>query len=113
MLLAAVDPDSAKQRALRGLTHHHALLAGVSRGLQVLPWSVKRAAVRLWARAMDGHAVETAAEMIGPQTVQQGFFLGLTEFELLSAPPDWWLLRYFGRRAVVISAPGDTWNPGK
>ena len=35
--------------------------------------------------------------------------MGLTEFEALAAPPDWWLLRQLGPRAAVVAAPNDVW----
>lgn len=35
--------------------------------------------------------------------------MGLTEFEALAAPPDWWLLRELGPRAAVVAAPNDIW----
>lgn len=66
-----IDPGSRKQAALRRLTSSHRLLGRAAAALGALPGPVKRAAVRLFDRQMDGHAVRTAAEMVHPATGEQ------------------------------------------
>lgn len=108
----AADPSSLKQRQLRWLAQHHRSLRAAAGALALLPGGLKRAAVRLFSRDMDdGPSVEAAASLVHPDAVEQAFYLGKTEFEELAAPADWWLLRALGRRAVVCSAPADTWFP--
>eukprot|EP00887_Chlorella_sp_A99_P001823 scaffold19.g1823.t1 len=95
----AADPSSLKQRQLRWLAQHHRSLRAAAGALALLPGGLKRAAVRLFSRDMDdGPSVEAAASLVHPDAE-------------LAAPADWWLLRALGRRAVVCSAPADTWFP--
>jgi hypothetical protein len=44
-----------------------------------------------------------------PACVANGLYMGLTEFEALAAPADWWLLQSLGPRFAVFAAPNDTW----
>lgn len=40
---------------------------------------------------------------------ENGLYMGLTEFETLAAPAQWWLLEALGPRFAIFVAPGDTW----
>lgn len=44
-----------------------------------------------------------------PDCVNNGLYMGLTEFEALAAPADWWLLRALGPRFCLFAAPNDVW----
>jgi hypothetical protein len=41
--------------------------------------------------------------------VANGLFMGCSEFQLLAAPADWWLLQWLGSRFAVFVAPNDVW----
>ncbi len=55
------------------------------------------------ARACPGAVFATAA------CVENGLYMGQTEFEALAAPADWWLLRSLGSRCAMFAAPDDAW----
>jgi len=42
-------------------------------------------------------------------SAENGLYMGLTEFETLAAPADWWLIEDLGPRFAIFVAPGDTW----
>ena len=54
-------------------------------------------------------AAPLCAVFTTPTCVENGLYMGNTEFETLAAPADWWLLRQLGRRFAVFVAPNDTW----
>lgn len=41
--------------------------------------------------------------------VENGLYMGQTEFEALATPADWWLLRTLGSRFAMFAAPDDAW----
>ena len=41
--------------------------------------------------------------------VNNGLYMGRTEFEALAAPADWWLLHQLGPRFALFAAPSDIW----
>ncbi|KAI3433520.1 hypothetical protein D9Q98_003330 [Chlorella vulgaris] len=105
-----VDPSCTRQRRLAWLTRHHALVARLAGGLGLLPVGVRRGLVRLLGGAMDAHAVDTVADVFASRDcVANGLFMGCSEFQLLAAPADWWLLQWLGSRFAVFVAPNDVW----
>ncbi|PSC73939.1 thiol-disulfide oxidoreductase [Micractinium conductrix] len=105
-----VDPDCSRQRRLQRLTPYHALVARLAGGLGYLPLALRRMAVRMGGKDMDAHAVDVTAQVFtDPANVENGLYMGMTEFEALAAPADWWLLRSLGRRLAVFAAPDDIW----
>ncbi|PRW58543.1 alpha beta hydrolase family [Chlorella sorokiniana] len=105
-----VDPDCSHQRRLSQLTRHHKLLSRLAGGVGALPFGLRRGLVRLVAPQLEPHAVDTTVKVFTSATAaENGLYMGLTEFETLAAPAQWWLLEALGPRFAVFVAPGDTW----
>lgn len=106
-----VDPDCSKQRGLQRITPHHALLGRLAGALLgAIPLPLRRGLVRTLSSGMDAHAVDVTARVFATAScVENGLYMGQTEFEALAAPADWWLLRSLGSRFAMFAAPGDAW----
>ncbi|KAI7835523.1 hypothetical protein COHA_010569 [Chlorella ohadii] len=105
-----VDPDCSHQRRLSQLTRHHKLLSRLAGGVGALPFGLRRALVRLVVPQLEPHAVDTTVKVFTSATsAENGLYMGLTEFETLAAPADWWLIEDLGPRFAIFVAPGDTW----
>ncbi|KAL4426837.1 hypothetical protein ABPG77_006623 [Micractinium sp. CCAP 211/92] len=106
-----VDPNCSKQRRLQRITPHHALLGSVAGALLgAFPMPLRRGLVRALTSGMDAHAVDVTARVFATAScVENGLYMGQTEFEALAAPADWWLLRSLGSRFAMFAAPDDAW----
>ncbi|KAL4431008.1 hypothetical protein ABPG75_006264 [Micractinium tetrahymenae] len=107
----AMDPDCSKQRRLQRITPYHALLGRLAGGLLgAIPMPLRRGLVRTLSSGMDAHAVDVTAQVFATAScVENGLYMGQTEFEALAAPADWWLLRSLGSRFAMFAAAGDAW----
>lgn len=74
--------------------------------------AVRRWLLRRWSPDLEGHAEETALQLVlNPSCIQNSLYMARCEFETLAAPPDWWLLRQLGPRFAALCSPDDMWFP--
>ncbi|GAB4815405.1 hypothetical protein N2152v2_002451 [Parachlorella kessleri] len=107
----AANPDCHRQANLRRLTRLYWGLGHLATMLQLLPSSTQRWLLKLFSPDLEEHAVEATLALLNPTNVRNGLFMGRCEFETLTGPADWWLLRKLGPRFAVLCCPNDVWFP--